>query len=965
MELPKIPTTRHSSRRLASKPSPQPPPIDTNELVETETTMITELLDNGGDQPEVLIAEQLRDDDGDSETRRLRGKAKMASDSMLGNDDDKKVMKKRKSLRRAKAKTSNKKANSEASGPTSREKTEEEVVVDPYEDVAFVGPAVADEEARQQWPHRYKEFVVLTHCWGSNGEEELMQARCHYLKAEVDGVVYDLYDDVYVTGVEDYNYIGKIVEIFANTKDEPFFTAQWFYRALDTVITEKLSHLNDKRRVFKSDIKNDNLLGCLLSKLRIAQVTPNIDLEAKEATIPSCDYYYDMKYSLPYSTFSNVEIDSTRVSSERSTISTDSSARGVTRNVNSNPKSDLVEMTLLDVFAGCGAMSTGLCLGANKSGVKLHCGWAVDLNTEACKTLKQNHPETKVRDEYAHNFLRLLIEWEKLCRQFSLLGTAPSEMPCSLPTCDEDIKNDYTEVDPNDSSIDFEVEKLLDICYGDPNKEGNSALELAEQLHLTNLAKVFASMKRRIRSKKKGIAEEDKDGDTEEVDSDSSDVESVEERSVRWKGFSSTYDTWEPIKGLSDCNEMVQDFVKREYNRKLLPLPGDVDVICGGPPCQGASGFNRFRNKENPLADSKNEQVVVFMDIVSFLKPKYVLMENVVDIMKFANGYLGRYAMGRLVGMNYQTRLGMMAAGCYGVAQFRMRKLPQFPLPSHDLARVRGVNPVEFEGNIVGYEENRRGELEKAVNLEDAISDLPEVTNYEDRNEMPYGKTPKTNFQKEIRLSMNSMLTSGEPKLHKKLFDHCPLKMSLDDFQRVVLIPKKKGANFRDLGGLKVGPNNKVELDKSIERVYLPSKKPLVPDYAITFTGGTSTEPFRRLWWDETVPTVVTRAQPHNRAILHPTQDRVLTIRENARLQGFPDCYKLHGEVKDRYTQVGNAVAVPVARALGYSLGLAFRGLCSDEPLLTLPPKFPNYLEKFSSDVVEDINSERKPSLEE
>jgi DNA (cytosine-5)-methyltransferase 1 len=49
------------------------------------------------------------------------------------------------------------------------------------------------------------------------------------------------------------------------------------------------------------------------------------------------------------------------------------------------------------------------------------------------------------------------------------------------------------------------------------------------------------------------------------------------------------------------------------------------------------------------------------------------LIENVVDILKFAKGYLGRYALSRLVDMNYQSRLGIMVAGCYGLPQFRMR----------------------------------------------------------------------------------------------------------------------------------------------------------------------------------------------------------------------------------------------------------------------------------------------------
>lgn len=48
-------------------------------------------------------------------------------------------------------------------------------------------------------------------------------------------------------------------------------------------------------------------------------------------------------------------------------------------------------------------------------------------------------------------------------------------------------------------------------------------------------------------------------------------------------------------------------------------------------------------------------------------------MENVVDLLRFAHGYLGRYALSRLVGMNYQARMGMMAAGAYGLPQFRMR----------------------------------------------------------------------------------------------------------------------------------------------------------------------------------------------------------------------------------------------------------------------------------------------------
>lgn len=70
------------------------------------------------------------------------------------------------------------------------------------------------------------------------------------------------------------------------------------------------------------------------------------------------------------------------------------------------------------------------------------------------------------------------------------------------------------------------------------------------------------------------------------------------------------------------------------------------------------------------------------MDIVSHLRPKFVLMENVVDLVKFSGGFLGRYAMGRLVAMSYQARMGMMAAGAYGLPQFRMRVFVWAALPT-------------------------------------------------------------------------------------------------------------------------------------------------------------------------------------------------------------------------------------------------------------------------------------------
>ncbi|XP_059667350.1 DNA (cytosine-5)-methyltransferase CMT3-like [Cornus florida] len=776
----------------------------------------------------------------------------------------------------------------------------------------FIGEPVPEDEARQRWPHRYagmkkeKGIAGSKSSKGKDDLEEIIKAKHHFTQAEIDGrIIFNLEDDAYVKAeVGEDNYIGRIVEMFEAVDGLLYFTAQWFYRAKDTVIRNHYSLIDDKR-VFLSEVKDDNPLDCLVERLKILMLPLSMDLASRESAISKCDFYYDMMYLLPNFSFVNLPAaENIGVGSESdSTISSEANSAGAVGGVKFECEEvsqvqgiKNSETTLLDLYSGCGAMSTGLCLGANMAGVNLVTKWAVDLNEHACHSLKLNHPETEVRTESAEDFLTLLKEWQKLCISFSLIGSKDSQEHVDIISgLDDDSDNDEdVDIDDGEDGLEvFEVDKVLAICFGDPKEIKKPGLHLK----------------------------------------------------IRWKGYGPDEDSWEPMEGLGDCQQKIKEFVENGYKSKILPLPGNVDVVCGGPPCQGISGFNRFRNKENPLEDLKNKQLVVFMDIVNFLRPRYVLMENVVDIVKFAGGFLGRYALGRLVGMNYQSRVGLMAAGAFGLPQFRMRvfiwgagpteKLPQYPLPTHNLV-VRGNIPVEFESCTVAYEEGCKVELEKELLLWDAISDLPPVENDEARDEMSYGGEPETEFQRFIRLSKD-----GEELQKHALFDHRPLQLNEDDYQRVCQIPMKKGANFRDLRGVRVGDHNKVELDPNFERVYLPSGKPLVPDYALTFVRGISTKPFGRLWWDETVPTVVTRAEPHNQTILHPSQSRVLTIRENARLQGFPDYYKLLGPIKERYIQVGNAVAVPVARALGYALALAFQGSSGEEPLFSLPKKFP------------------------
>lgn len=810
----------------------------------------------------------------------------------------------------------NKKQRKSCSTGGKKKKVEEivKMIAEETEFCKLMGEPVPEEEARSRWPERYDEELIAKKLAEKKIDEKVLMVKSHYLSAEVDDITYNLHENALVkSDKEETPYICRIVEFFRTKEGHVYFTAQWFYRPSDTVMGAgpKQSDLIRQKCVFFSDVKNDNPLECLVGKANVSIIPQNVELATKEAIIASSDYYTDMFYKLPYCGFISIppgytaeETSDGRDVSSGLSSDIDSATGGGKMGSKSSftpGQSSKTELSLLDLYAGCGAMSTGLCLGAKVGDVNLVTRWALDLNESACQSLSLNHPETKVTNDCGENFLSLLREWEKLCQQYSLVGGAST---------------DYVEDDSEDredsevlSSEELEVEEIIGISFGDP----------------TELVK---AKKSKGKGSKKGAT-----------------IPKGTELyfKVHWKGFDSSEDTWEPRRNLSNCEQKIRKFVTTGYHSNLLPLPGDVDVICGGPPCQGISGFNLHRNVNNPLADEKNYQMVVYLDIIEFLKPSYILMENVVDLLQFSQGFLARYALSRLVSMGYQVRLGIMAAGSFGLPQFRQRvflwgaqvgkKLPPYPLPTHECVVRYGV-PTEFEGCLVAYDESVTLDLKKPLFLVDALRDLPGVENGENRDSMPYVLVPENDFQRYIRMNR-----TGEG-LNASLYDHVPLELNMYDYQRVCRVPREKGAFFFHLGGVIKGADDKWDWDPNRPREYLAPEKPLVPDYALTFNSGKSDKPFARLWWDETVSTVVTRAEPHNQAMIHPIQDRVLSVRENARLQGFFDYYQLCGEVRDKYTQVGNAVAIPVAKALGYALSLAVRGLCDDEPLIELSDNF-------------------------
>ena len=339
-----------------------------------------------------------------------------------------------------------------------------------------------------------------------------------------------------------------------------------------------------------------------------------------------------------------------------------------------------------------------------------------------------------------------------------------------------------------------------------------------------------------------------------------------------------------------DVNVLYQRMLDRDEN---LPQPGDVDLVVGGPPCQGFSGYNRHRSVDDP----RNSLVDSYLDIVRYLKPKYVLMENVPGMLSLEKGLVPKLILAALAGLGYQAQLGVLQAGYYGVPQNRWRviilaaakgfKRPEFPMPLYEFPRTTIFGATAFKANVVKPSNNEPDLfqlLKPKVSVGDAIFDLPKIESGGGSDESNFESSATSSFQLEVRRGATS------------IFDHRCAGLDELMLARCMAIPKRAGAGWLDL------PEH------------------LKPKNLLRHGDNRYPNRFGRLHWDGIFNTIVTRAYPYWGCVFHPQQDRVISVRESARAQGFPDVVRFEGPLSSRYRQVGNAVPPPLGKALGIEI---------------------------------------------
>jgi len=317
--------------------------------------------------------------------------------------------------------------------------------------------------------------------------------------------------------------------------------------------------------------------------------------------------------------------------------------------------------------------------------------------------------------------------------------------------------------------------------------------------------------------------------------------------------------------------------------KKILGLkPGELDLLAGGPPCQGFSVNAPVRD----LNDERNHLFKDFLRVASELLPKAILIENVPGIVSLGKGTVVQQIYKELQSLGYSVNHRILFAGHYGVPQTRFRTIIiaikgnaniLFPEPEYNSKTV-----ANFAGSrelCIKIPPLFAQELLPQTTVYDAISDLPEIDGGSKNPPMKYSKEAEGNYQKVLR------------KGSKLVHNHSCSGLGKINLERLPYIPQ--GGNWTDI------PHEM--LPKGMQKARRSDH----------------TKRYGRLHPEGMCSTILTKCDPHWGAFIHPDKDRVLSIREAARIQSFPDTYHFTGSLPQQYEQVGNAVPPFLAKKIG------------------------------------------------
>lgn len=324
--------------------------------------------------------------------------------------------------------------------------------------------------------------------------------------------------------------------------------------------------------------------------------------------------------------------------------------------------------------------------------------------------------------------------------------------------------------------------------------------------------------------------------------------------------------------------------IVEKFQKKTSLKPGDVDVIIGGPPCQGFSSVGRVkiaslvkngqRNGRSSNArfidDKRNHLYKSFIRFVRAFKPKAVVMENVPGMMSYKDGAVVGQIKEDFGAAGYRNvESKVLNAADYGVPQFRKRI---FFVATRTKVPLSWPEPTHFPSDGVSRADLVPGSREH-VTVWDAIGDLP-VLQLPEKNAKATDSTrsyrgpPGCEYQKWVRGGLEKV-QNNITRWHRK--------KDVDVFGR--MRPGSKWSDLSRQDRRKIGYSNDSFDDK-----------------------------WKRLRRDRPSWTVTSHLARDGYMYIHPGQDRTISVREAARLQSFPDRFVFCGSRSAQFRQIGNAV---------------------------------------------------------
>lgn len=310
----------------------------------------------------------------------------------------------------------------------------------------------------------------------------------------------------------------------------------------------------------------------------------------------------------------------------------------------------------------------------------------------------------------------------------------------------------------------------------------------------------------------------------------------------------------------------IRDYTPKQI-RKIAGLneSEEIDLIIGGPPCQAFSTAGKRKGFE----DERGNVFLNFIDIITVLKPKFAVIENVRGLLSAPlkhrpHNYRGEgfdklksdelpggalnYIIQKLNQAGYHFSFNLYNTANFGTPQKRERVVI---ICSRDYNDIPFLEPTHSENGEFG--------LKKWNTFRNVVADLENINH--EHVEFP-----------EKRLKYYRLLKQGQN------WKSLPI-----DLQKEAM-----GASF--------------------------------------YSGGGKTGFLRRLAWDKPSPTLVTHPAMPATDLAHPIENRPLSIQEYKRVQEFPDDWNIEGSILDKYKQIGNAVPVGLGLAIGNHIMKMIKG---------------------------------------